>query len=224
MTKQFVTNKDVSVRMFRSDFLERFTLVHPAVPHILYVPVIGFMMYASYVRGAGLLWGASMFLGGVLLWTLVEYLVHRFLFHVGPEVEQRTHEVIQNLEPGEPAIPAMKGFKDTNYFIAHGVHHDYPNDSRRLVMPPIVSIPLAFLFFFAFRFTLGATLAPAFFAGFVLGYLIYVTTHFAVHHWPQGTTIGKFLKKYHYQHHFVHKNANFGVSSPLWDYVFRTKS
>ena len=41
------------------------------------------------------------------------------------------------------------------HFIMHGVHHDYPNDATRLVMPPIISVPLAIVFYLVFILTLG---------------------------------------------------------------------
>ena len=73
------------------------------------------------------------FLFGILLWTLTEYLIHRYIFHYEPKtrVGKRLHYMI------------------------HGVHHDYPNDARRLVMPPSVSVPLAFLFYGMFLLIFG---------------------------------------------------------------------
>ena len=69
----------------------------------------------------------------------------------------------------------------------HGVHHDHPNDPRRLVLPPAFSIPLALLFLLAFVGVLGTPLAWAFAAGFYLGYVIYDTLHFLLHHThPKG--------------------------------------
>ena len=40
MAKKYVSNKDESARMFRSDFLEAFSHVHWTVPHIIFIPVI----------------------------------------------------------------------------------------------------------------------------------------------------------------------------------------
>lgn len=107
-------------------------------------------------------------------------------------------------------------------FMMHGVHHDHSNDSRRLVMPPLVSFPLAALFFGLFWLLFGLDLAPAFFAGFVGGYLCYDTLHFAIHHFPPRGSLLRFMKRHHLRHHFVHSGLNCGVSSPVWDFVFRT--
>jgi sterol desaturase/sphingolipid hydroxylase (fatty acid hydroxylase superfamily) len=113
-------------------------------------------------------------------------------------------------------------------FLFHGIHHAQPQCKTRLVMPPVVSIPMALLFYGLFSLVLskliGASLrvAPVF-AGFISGYLAYDLTHYATHHLPMRKGFGKFLKRYHNQHHYKTPNQRFGVSSPLWDIVFGTK-
>src|SRR4029450_8868507 len=108
--------------MFQSYFMEFFSRVHPVTPLVLYVPVIAYMLYVSVQRDLSVAAVAALFLLGVLLWTLVEYLIHRYIFHY---------------------VPKTRWGKQL-HFVIHGVHHDYPNDARRLVMPPVISIPLAF--------------------------------------------------------------------------------
>ena len=120
--------------MFDSDFMEFFSRVHPATPLILYLPVVGFMLYVALWRqGFPVFVVVGFFLLGMLLWTLLEYLIHRYIFHYQPKtrVGKRLH------------------------YIIHGVHHDYPNDGRRLVMPPSISVPLAFLFYGMFLLIFG---------------------------------------------------------------------
>ena len=58
--------------------------------------------------------------------------------------------------------------------------------------------------------------------GFLIGYLGYDYTHYATHFVRPKTRIGKGLRKRHLQHHFACPDRWYGVSSPLWDYVFRT--
>ena len=103
----------------------------------------------------------------------------------------------------------------------HGVHHDYPNDATRLVMPPILSIPLAVIFYLMFRLLFGAS-APAISAGFAFGYVCYDTIHYATHHFAMKQGVWRWLKHYHLRHHYRDDAAGFGVSTPLWDYVFGT--
>jgi hypothetical protein len=222
MSRKYVSNKDESVRIFEGDILEFFTHVHPAVPHLLFLPVIGLTIYLSYSAGTGAGRMATMFAVGVLLWTIAEYIVHRWVFHLGPQLEGEVRDIVAALEPGEPAFRHMKGFRQRHYFLAHGVHHDFPNDSRRLVMPPSLSIPLAIIFFSAFWIIAGPNDGPAAFAGFVLGYLVYDTIHYATHHFSLKGPLLLYLKKKHLRHHYQDSTRDFGVSNPLWDFVLRT--
>ncbi|NIW35218.1 MAG: fatty acid hydroxylase [Gemmatimonadetes bacterium] len=222
MAKKYITNKDQSLRIFRTDFFERLSYVHPAVPHALYVPLIGAMIYVSWSSGVSAGRIAGMFAVGALLWTLAEYLVHRYIFHAGDDMEEDVREIVSGLEPGEPAFPAMRDWRMKFYFLAHGVHHDFPNDSRRLVMPPSVSIPLAVVFYILFWFLFGAGDGAAAFAGFVAGYLAYDTIHFAVHHFSLHSRVMLYLKKKHFRHHYQDSTNDFGVSSPVWDMILGT--
>jgi 4-hydroxysphinganine ceramide fatty acyl 2-hydroxylase len=200
MQRLYVTKKNETVRMFKSDFVEFFSHVHPITPLVLYLPVIAFMIYLALHRyHLSVLSLAAFFVAGAFVWTLLEYIIHRYVFHYQP----KTH--------------LGKQF----HFIVHGVHHDYPNDSKRLVMPPVVSIPLAVIFF-SFFFAVLGRFAPAVGAGFVFGYVCYDTIHYAIHHFAMKKNIWRWLKNYHLRHHFHDDHAGYGVSSPLWDFVFRT--
>jgi 4-hydroxysphinganine ceramide fatty acyl 2-hydroxylase len=200
MARPYVSTKDESVRMFKSDFMEFCSHVHPTVPLVLYLPVIGWMLYAAFFRcHLSILAVAGLFALGVLSWTLLEYIIHRYVFHYEP----------------------TSRWGERLHFIVHGVHHDYPNDSRRLVMPPSVSIPLAILFWGLFAVIFGR-FAPAISAGFGFGYVCYDSIHYATHHFAMKRGIGLWLKQYHLRHHYKDDHAGYGVSSPLWDYVFRT--
>lgn len=198
MKKLYVSNKDESVRMFKSDYLEKFTKVHWSVPLILYVPLICYLIYLSFQEPMlSLLTGVGMFLTGVAMWTVTEYVLHRFVFHYHPTSE----------------------FGKKIHFLFHGVHHDYPNDSNRLVMPPGVSIPLAFLFYFSFKALMPMYMLYPYFAGFVFGYLCYDMLHYALHHVEMKGKFWIALKTHHLKHHFKDPDKGYGVSSPIWDIV-----
>lgn len=203
MARRYVSNKNETVRMFESDFMEFFSHVHPATPIILYIPLVSYLMYLSFVGGEmATMTVIGMFLVGILYWTLVEYLLHRFVFHYEPRTNwgKRLH------------------------FIMHGVHHDYPNDATRLVMPPSLSIPLAILFYYITLLIFGSTLGIPAFAGMVFGYVCYDTIHYATHHLPMKGGVGLWLKQHHLLHHYRDDDSGYGVSTPLWDYVFGTRS
>lgn len=200
MPKKYVSNKDETVRMFENDFLESLSRVHWTVPIIVYSPVIFLLGYRSYTERLGTSLLISMFLFGIIIWTFTEYALHRFIFHYQPnsDIGKRLH------------------------FILHGVHHDYPKDSRRLVMPPSVSIPLALFFYLLFIRILGNVLILPFFAGFLTGYVFYDTTHYAVHHFNMHGKIWLAIKNHHMKHHYQNSELGYGVSQPTWDYVFGT--
>ncbi len=201
MPKLYTSNKDESARLFKSDFLEMFTHVHWSVPLIIYIPVVAYLLYrAAGAPGLPLTTGALLLAAGIFVWTLTEYLLHRFVFHYEP-----TSTVGKYL-----------------HFMMHGVHHEYPNDSKRLVMPPSVSIPLAALFYVLFLVVVGAPYNLPFFAGFLIGYMLYDEIHYATHHAPLKNGIWQRLKHHHVLHHYHDPEKGFGVSTPLWDHVFGT--
>lgn len=205
------SRREPQIRLFRSDFLESLTRVHPAVVVVLWTPVLGWFllegwlarertgMTASYLVVAHLL--------GLLVWTLTEYLLHRFVFHFSPRNPPAwLHRLI---------------------FLFHGIHHVQPWDKTRLVMPPGVSVPLALLFYALFAWVLVDLLAaPAWlspvFGAFLAGYLAYDLLHYAAHHLPMNSAAGRWLKRHHLLHHHVTPDERFGVSSPLWDVILRT--
>ncbi len=187
--------------MFKYGWMEFFSKVHFSVPLILYVPVIGYFLYTGFTDLALVWWQTiALALGGVFAWTVAEYFLHRYVFH----------------------FPTSAKWGQRLLFIMHGVHHDYPNDSKRLVMPPSVSIPLAFIFYFLFQFLFGASMAAPFFAGFVLGYLIYDMIHYSVHHVNLKSKWFMGIKAHHLKHHFKDPELGFGVSSTFWDKIVGT--
>ena len=201
MSKNYISNKDETVRMFENDFLEALSRIHWSVPLYVFIPIISFFIYISIVEyqldGLNII---TLFISGIFVWTFTEYFLHRFVFHYEPKSK----------------------WGKKLHFIMHGVHHDYPKDSKRLVMPPSVSLPLATLFYFFFLLIIGNPLLNPFFAGFLTGYLIYDITHYAIHHFSIKSKFWLQIKNYHSKHHYMDENKGFGVSQPLWDYVFRT--
>jgi dihydroceramide fatty acyl 2-hydroxylase len=188
--------------MFESDFFERFSRVHPLVPAVVYLPLVGGSLYVgAHVHGVSLPRLGLQLVYGYLLWTLVEYWLHRLVFHlpvVGPKTARMN-------------------------FLIHGVHHDYPWDETRLVFPLGASSILCVLTYVGFRAALGVEGMYGPFAGFVLGYVIYDELHWYVHAFSPKTAIGRWLRREHFLHHFKDSTTRFGVSCPWLDYVFGTR-
>lgn len=190
-----------TISVFKNHFLEHYLArAHWVTPGVWFGPVAAYGLYRGFTETA-YRWPTvlALFALGWLIWSLIEYALHRFLFH--------------SLVPTE---------EHPENYLAHGYHHDFPDDPWRLVMVPIGSFPLAVIFGVLFRLTLGAHhWAPAF-AGAVVGYVAYDWVHYYTHHARPKGGIGKWLRMYHLQHHHDERPGRYGVSSPLWDIVFRT--
>jgi dihydroceramide fatty acyl 2-hydroxylase len=187
--------------MFQSDFVDLFSRTHPMVVPILFVPgaLFGFVRSMTH-GGQTFLVSLALCVGGFLAWTLAEYWLHRLFFH---------------WQPGGKWGERM-------HFLVHGVHHTWPRDKYRLVMPPAVSISLYFIFLGIFWMTLGPRYAWGFHSGYVVGYMFYDLTHYYLHHYSPKTEYGRRLKKNHMLHHFKDPENRFGVSNMVWDRVFGT--
>ena len=196
------------VRLFDSDFLEFFTHISPLVVLAVWVPVVTyFMLRAILITTGNWVYIPVSFLIGLFLWTLSEYLLHRFVFH---------------FHPVDPS-PRVERF----FFMIHGVHHYQPRSKTRLVMPPMLSIPLAALFYGLFYWLIAVMfhrsyiVAPLF-AGFIFGYICYDMLHYSIHHFSLKGKFFRMIRKHHMAHHFKTPDLLFGVSSPLWDHIFHT--
>jgi sterol desaturase/sphingolipid hydroxylase (fatty acid hydroxylase superfamily) len=187
--------------MFHTAALDRLTRVHPAVPPLIFVPaVIALAVLAAERMAAGRVTIA--FLCGWAVWTLSEYWTHRVVFHFEPE----------------------SGLGARLHWMIHGVHHDHPNDPRRLVLPPVISVPFGVAFLGLFVLVLGTAEGFAVCAGFYCGYLAYDMLHFALHHRRPRSRAGRLLYQLHMRHHFEDEHRGYGVSAPWWDVVFGTYS
>jgi len=187
--------------MFESAFIDKFSRTHWSVVPILFVPAVAILLWLGLRAGVQLWTTVGLFAGGWLWWTFVEYWLHRTLFHWIPNGRwgARMH------------------------FILHGVHHDWPRDRYRLVMPPVVSIGL-FWFFLGCYVPLLGEHAWGFHAGMVTGYMTYDIIHYMTHHVSPSTPWMKAIRRHHLAHHSpkLQHDAKFGVSSTLWDHIFRT--
>ncbi|RYG54674.1 MAG: fatty acid hydroxylase [Chitinophagaceae bacterium] len=186
-------------RLFKSEYMEMMTKTHPIVIYSMYFPVIALLLYyGSAYKGlpAGL--EVVLFIGGALSWSLFEYVMHRYLFHLIAD-SQRAQKFIYTL---------------------HGVHHEYPRDRERLFMPPVPSLIIACLIFLGLQALMGVN-AFAFFPGFLFGYIMYGSMHYAIHAFAPPRFL-KALWRNHHLHHYKAPDKGFGVSSVLWDIVFRT--
>lgn len=196
-----------SPRMFEADWLDGLSRTPWWVVPLLWIPLsAAFLAYGIWQYPLAVLPSVGVFVAGWLAWTLTEYSLHRTFFHWIPDndIGRRMH------------------------FIVHGVHHEWHQDPYRLVMPPSVSLLLGVLFYGLYSALFGLLGAPGlffpFYSGFLLGYMFYDVCHYALHHFKWKGRAFQALKKHHLLHHHSpkYKDRKYGVSTTLWDHVFRT--
>ncbi|MFL5400530.1 MAG: hypothetical protein ACJ79P_21745, partial [Myxococcales bacterium] len=147
-----------SPRMFRIDWVEKYlSRVRPWHVISIWVPFSAWLLVGTARDPAVSVFAlCGMFALGMLGWTLLEYLLHRYVFHFAPD-------------------PRKEWQRDASFLI-HGIHHDYPYDRDRLVMPPTVTAVFALVVWVPVHALLGPHLDRPFFAGIVIGYVIYDLT------------------------------------------------
>lgn len=199
MTKKAHLTRERVVRLYQNDFLEALTRVHPAIPITIWGPVSLGLIYLGYQQGLSAPTALLLALLGGFVWTFVEYCLHRWIFH------------------WEPKGKRLREF----FYPMHQLHHEV-QEWDRLLAPPMMAVPLALALMGIFYWLLGTPIVFSFFGGFLIGYLGYDYIHFYTHFVRPKSELGKGLRRRHLQHHFVAEDRWYGVSSPLWDYVFRT--
>lgn len=189
-----------SAHMFKNPFLERLSRTHISIPIIMFLMVGGVSLYYGITTTPISFWMAILLvIAGFLAFTFVEYLMHRFIYHM---------------------LPTTK-VKDKVQYAIHGVHHDYPKDKDRLAMPPFVSGLYAVILYYVFVFLMG-DYAYYFLPGFLIGYSLYLGIHYIVHAYQPPKNFLKVLWVNHAIHHYKDPDVAFGVTLPIWDYVFGT--
>jgi sterol desaturase/sphingolipid hydroxylase (fatty acid hydroxylase superfamily) len=187
--------------LFKSPLLNRLTRTHISIPVTVFFLYAGGLLYYTQTATEltlGLV--IFLFLSGTLLFTFAEYAIHRWVYH--------------------PPENASAGHRNFTYKI-HGVHHDHPKDKQRLAMPPVLSVVVSTLLLVIFRVIMHQY-AFAFTAGFLVGYALYLLIHYIIHMYRAPQNIFKALWVNHSIHHYSEDEILFGVSTPLWDYIFGT--
>lgn len=148
-------------------------------------------------------WGARLayFLLGALTWSLLEYVLHRFVLH-----HQPTTAV------GRALLVRL-----------HIAHHETPTDETQVCVPFLLSGP-SWLGLYLGLLSMGGNPDASGFVicGLALTSVIYDIVHFASHYGRTHNRLMTTLKRNHMYHHHANPRTRFGVTSPLWDHVFRT--
>ncbi|KAL4424625.1 hypothetical protein ABPG77_002243 [Micractinium sp. CCAP 211/92] len=188
--------------MFASPLVERMTCTEWYVVPLLWLPIAAAFMARGVLGGLSPLLLPLTLAIGVLVWQLLEYSIHRWLFH---------------FEPKSP-----RGIEW--HFMLHGHHHKYPMDFDRLVFPPAIAALVIALFHALLHQLLPASWASPLLGGGIVGYVLYDTTHWALHSGRAEWLCGHVLKTSHMDHHYVDDSVGYGISSTLYDHAFNTMS
>jgi 4-hydroxysphinganine ceramide fatty acyl 2-hydroxylase len=130
---------------------------------------------------------------GFTAWGLLEYALHRWVGHGPPSVARR----------------------------GHAMHHS--DDMAPIAAPVFVVMAGMFLIWAVLVLLVGTGIAALIVCGIYLGYNNYALVHHILHHHEVlAVRVGlRRLERGHRIHH-SHHDVNFGVTSTLWDRVFRT--
>lgn len=188
--------------LFENRWLEKLTVISARAFIALWLVVLPVIGWAAWQGGGAASPAAAIGLAvvGVLVWTLTEYGLHRFVFHW-----------VANSARMEQFV-----------FVLHGNHHSVPNDPLRNLMPPIVSLPVGGAIWAAMLAILGSA-GSWVFLGFMTGYVVYDLAHYACHQWPMKGRLARAMKTHHMRHHHTGQDGNYAITGMMWDRLFRTR-
>ncbi|HEY9007001.1 sterol desaturase family protein [Ohtaekwangia sp.] len=187
-------------QLFKNPILEKLSRTHISIPLTIFFLYSSGLLYWSITHTSlNAFVTTGMFFFGLLAFTWVEYMTHRYIFH----------------------MQTYTKFRQKLQYTMHGVHHEFPKDKDRLAMPPLLSITIATILLLFFRLIMG-DLVFAFLPGFLVGYAGYLSVHYMVHAFQPPKNFFKAWWVNHSVHHYKDGEIVFGVSSPLWDYVYGT--
>jgi len=189
--------------IFGNTFLEPLTKAPPYISAFIYIIALIAMLVAAYqIQVVQTFWAASViYVGAIFFWTFFEYFAHRYLFHI------------------DEYFPDSK-IAEKVAFTFHGIHHEYPRDTERIIMPPVPGLMIVGILYVFFLFIMG-DYTYIFMPGFMTGYLLYTRIHYKTH----TTPVPSYLKsqyRHHSLHHYKYPEKAFGISTTLWDRVFGT--
>ena len=186
-------------KVFDNKLLELLSKAPAFIAYTYYPAVILFFLFVNlYWRQIGWVNVIITFVAAYLFWSFFEYVAHRWAFHFTTK-----NKIVKTI-----------------VHMAHGVHHEFPKDTNRLIMPPLPWTVLVSLLL-GLSFLIGGDYAFTWMAGMLAGYLSYIFVHYQVH----LNRPPKFLRKlmvHHALHHYKYDDLAFGVSSTFWDRIFRT--
>lgn len=184
--------------LFQNKWLEALTVISARAFIVIWAVALAFVVHVGW-GAADPKTGAGLFMAGLVVWGLFEYVAHRYFFHW----------------EGQSAAARWL------VYLLHGNHHVAPNDPLRNLMPPIVSFPISALVWAGFVALIGAA-GTWLFLGWVVGYVFYDLIHYACHQLPMRGAVGQLFKRHHMRHHHINEHGNYAISAIFLDRLFRS--
>ncbi|HET6891236.1 MAG TPA: sterol desaturase family protein [Pyrinomonadaceae bacterium] len=166
-----------------------------------FVSLIAIIVLWNMFFGTLSVWAALLGVGGgLLLWSFMEYTMHRFAFH------------------------HLFGPTEGKELPLHLKHHEEPTFPSYNLTPLHFSIPFTLVVWGLLRLAVGSwQRTTPIVVGAVAGYLTYELLHYAIHmRSTSGGILFRVLRRNHFIHHFKANDSCYGVTNPLWDFIFRT--
>jgi sterol desaturase/sphingolipid hydroxylase (fatty acid hydroxylase superfamily) len=134
-------------------------------------------------------------LAGMVLWTLLEYVLHRWAFH---------------------------GRKLGRAVAREHLEHHAKVDYFAPVWAKVAMAAPALALIAALGSAVAAWFGAALTLGTFASWLVYEWIHRRIHVAAPKTAYAVWARRHHLSHHFGLAHANHGVTTPLWDHVFGT--
>ncbi|MBL7240750.1 fatty acid hydroxylase [Komagataeibacter rhaeticus] len=193
---------DMPIRLFKNPVFECMTLLSFPIFLVVWGMILFIALLYAFSHASSVTAFVICFLIGWVVWFPMEYLLHRFLFH----------------------LKGTSTFVKSMVFLIHGNHHEQPNHPLRNLMPLSVSLPLAAVIWTGCVWFMGKGNGSAAAAGFICGYIGYDIIHYSCHQFPMKSKWLKKLKVHHIKHHYKDHDANYAITGIFIDGIFKTSS
>jgi sterol desaturase/sphingolipid hydroxylase (fatty acid hydroxylase superfamily) len=189
----------ITTRQERRAHINRVELYKPFAFYAVVLVALNAAAFASGVESFAA--PAVSLAAGLLSWGLVEYSIHRWVLHRVPPVDGA-------------GLPGNR---------THLAHHADPNALDRLNVQLGESLPVCAVYFLAaWALTFDRRVATFAYDGLMLGYFFYEYLDYQAHHGAARNRVVRYFRRYHLLHHHYDARVRFGVTSPLFDYLFGT--
>jgi cyclopropane-fatty-acyl-phospholipid synthase len=164
-------------------------------------------LLAWAVRPPHLLAAAFFFAGGIAVWTLMEYFVHRYILH--------------GRFPDGPGV--IQHFLHDRFDHLHWEHHERPWDGAHINGRITDTLPFAVgLVILASPFPIWS--APVLVAGILQSYVVEEWVHHSVHFYHFDNPYFRYIKRHHLYHHSPKGGVvGYGLTNGFWDIIFSTR-